>query len=300
MLNKILCVAILGVFAGLMPAGAQTAPATPVAQARIKGTIVVARVVGHVDAVSNTDGQTRTLHEGDKIFEQTTVVTAAGSSAILAFSNGATVDVAAGTTLNIETFEQDPFADDVKLSEIKREPTTSTTRLNLTKGELVGKVVHLNIDRGSEFTVQTPVGAAGIRGTTFQITFNPSGPDGRSFFTITTQDGTVVFTGVTVNPVNVPAGKQVVVTFDSTNGVPTTPVAAQDTPPAVEAAIQAASQLIATAVANTTIGGGSGGPTGTGTGGSTTNPSTTPSTTPSNTPPPPLVPAQPLTPGAGT
>jgi hypothetical protein len=278
-----------------MPAGAQTAPATPVAQARIKGTIVVARVVGHVDAVSNTDGQTRTLHEGDKIFEQTTVVTAAGSSAILAFSNGATVDVAAGTTLNIETFEQDPFADDVKLSEIKREPTTSTTRLNLTKGELVGKVVHLNIDRGSEFTVQTPVGAAGIRGTTFQITYTP-GPNNTAFFTITTSDGTVVFTGTTVLPVSVPAGKQVVVTFNSTNGVATTPVAAQDTPPATAAAIQAESQLIATAVANTTIGGGSGGPTGTGTGGSTTTPTTNPSTTPSQ----PLVPAPQTTPGAGS
>ena len=119
MLNKILCVAILGVFAGLLPAGAQTTPATPVAQARIKGTIVAARVVGHVDAVSNTDGQTRTLHDGDKIFEQTTIVTAAGSSAILGFSNGATVNVAAETTLNIETFQQDPFADDVNLSKLR-------------------------------------------------------------------------------------------------------------------------------------------------------------------------------------
>jgi ferric-dicitrate binding protein FerR (iron transport regulator) len=294
MLNKILCIAILGFFAGLLPAGAQTASTTPAAPPRIKGTIVVARVVGHVDAVSNTDGQTRTLHDGDKIYEQTTIVTAAGSSAILAFSNGATVDVAADSTLNIELFQQDPFADDVNLAKIKKEPGTSTTRLNLTKGELVGKVVHLNIDRGSEFTVQTPVGAAGIRGTTFQITFNPSGPNGTSFFTITTSDGTVVFTGTTVNPVNVPAGKQVVVTFNSSNGVPTTPVAAQDTPPAVEAAIQAASQLIAAAVANTTIGGGSGGPTGTN--GSTTNPTDNPSTTPSQ----PLIPAPQTTPGAGS
>jgi hypothetical protein len=97
-----------------------------------------------------------------------------------------------------------------------------------------------------------------------------------------------------VNPVNVPAGKQVVVTFNSSNGVPTTPVAAQDTPPAVEAAIQAASQLIAAAVANTTIGGGSGGPTGTN--GSTTNPTDNPSTTPSQ----PLIPAPQTTPGAGS
>ncbi len=288
MLNKILCVAILGVFCGLLPAGAQTAPAAPAAPSRIRGTIVAARILGHVEAVSNANGQSRVLHDGDKFSDQTTVVTAAGSSAILAFSNGATVDVAADTTLNIELFEQDPFSEDVKISELKKEPTTSSTRLNLTKGELVGKVVHLNIDRGSEFTVQTPVGAAGIRGTTFQITFNPSGPNGTSSFTITTSDGTVVFTGTTVLPVNVPAGKQVVVTFNASSGVPTTPVQAADTPPAVEAAIQAESQLIAAAVANTTIGGGTGGPTGNSGNGT------------SNTPPQPLVPPPPTTSQAGS
>ena len=297
MLNKILCVAILGVFAGLLPAGAQTATTAPAAPARVKGKIIVARVLGHVEVISNADGHSRTLHDGDFISDQTTVVTAVGSTVILAFSNGATVDVAADTHLNIEQFEQDPFAEDVKFSELKREPTTSTTRLSLTKGELVGKVVHLNIDRGSEFTVQTPVGAAGIRGTTFQITYNP-GPNGQAFFTITTLDGTVVFTGTTVLPVNVPAGQQVVVTFNSTNGVPTTPVAAADTPPGILAEIQAESQLIATAVANTTIGGGTGGPTGTGGTGGTGNSNNTNDA--NNTVSQPLVVPQATTPQAGS
>ena len=82
---------------------------------------------------------------------------------------------------------------------MKQEPGTSTTKLNLSKGELVGKVVHLNVDKGSEFTVQTPVGAAGIRGTTFRIIFRP-GPDGKAFFSVTTADGRVVFTGITSRP----------------------------------------------------------------------------------------------------
>jgi hypothetical protein len=99
-----------------------------------------------------------------------------------------------------------------------QEPTTSVTKLNLTKGELVGKVVHLNIDRGSEFTVQTPVGAAGIRGTTFEIIFrpDPSNP-GHSLFTVYTVEGNVtVEVGHGSAPVSVPAGKQVVATFNYT------------------------------------------------------------------------------------
>jgi hypothetical protein len=284
MLNKILFVAILGVFAGLAPAGAQTAPTAP---GRIKGKIVAARVLGHVEVASNDGGPSRPLHDGDYISDQTTVVTSVGSSVVLAFSNGATVDVAADSHLNIELFEQDPFAEDVKMSDIKQEPGRSTTRLSLTKGELVGKVVHLNVDRGSEFTVQTPVGAAGIRGTTFQITFYPSGPNGTSTFSISTADGTVVFTGTTIVPVNVPAGKQVVVSFNSANGTPTNPIVLSDIPPALAAAIQEASQLIAVAVANTTIGGGTGGPTGSNNG-------------PNNAPSQPLVPAPQTTPGAGT
>ncbi len=263
MLNKILLAIVLGVFVGLMPAGAQTAPS---ASARVKGKIVAARVQGHVDAVSKVDGQKRTLHDGDQVFDQSTIVTAPGAMIILAFSNGATVNVAGDSNLDIEQFEQDPFASDIKMSEIKQEPSTSTTKLNLTKGELVGKVVHLNVDRGSEFTVQTPVGAAGIRGTTFRIVFRPDPATGKAFFVVTTADGTVVFKGVTAGPVNIPAGKQVVATFSytpATAATATAPAAAAvtspvtivttDTSPTEAAQIQTSSQQIETAVINTVI-----------------------------------------------
>jgi hypothetical protein len=212
MLNKILCFIVLGFFGGLASVSAQT---TPTAAARVKGQIVAAKVEGHVEAISKADGQRRILHDGDKVTDQTEIVTAPGGDVILVFSNGATVDVAADSTLDIEQFEQDPFANDVKVSELKAEPGTSSTRLNLTKGELVGKVVHLNIDQGSDFTVQTPVGAAGIRGTTFQIKFRP-GPDGKAIFVVLTAEGKVLFTGTTSGKVNIPAGQKVSVTFNYT------------------------------------------------------------------------------------
>jgi len=300
MLNKILLATILGVFVGFMPAGAQT---TPTAPARIKGSIVAARVQGHVEAVSNTNGTKVLLHDGDKVSDQTTVTTAPGANVILAFSNGATVNVAGDSNLNIEEFEQDPFAADVKLSELKQEPGTSTTKLSLTKGELVGKVVHLNVDRGSEFTVQTPVGAAGIRGTIFRIVFRPDPSTGKAFFVVTTADGRVVFTGTTSGPVSIPAGKTVTATVNYT------PSTSPNEPPTVEVVkitnsdlsnvsttestqITSAVQDAAASTNNTNFNGsgtgGGGNGNGNGNGGN------------NNTPAPPVVPQPPLTSGAGS
>ena len=212
MLNKILCFILLGVFAGLAPAGAQTAPAAPV---RVKGKIIAARVQGHVEAIVAGGAAPRVLHDGDNLTDQTQVVTSPGANVILVFSNGATVNVSEDSTLDIEKFEQDPFGADLNMGDLKKEPGTSTTKLNLAKGELVGKVVHLNVDQGSEFSVQTPVGAAGIRGTTFRIVFRPA-KNGKAFFVVTTAEGVVVFKGITSNQVSIPAGKTVVATFDYT------------------------------------------------------------------------------------
>ena len=134
MLNKILCVAVLGAVAGLAPAGAQS-PTPPAAQpaaaapGRIKGQIVAARVQGHVTAVSKVNPDGRLLHDGDQVSEDSTVVTAGGASVILVFSNGATLDLAGDSRLKINEFEQDPFSTDLKASDIKEEPGTSVTKL---------------------------------------------------------------------------------------------------------------------------------------------------------------------------
>jgi hypothetical protein len=292
MLNKILFVIALGFFVGLAPANADT----PAAPARVKGQIIAARIQGHVDAVSKANGQRRALHDGDAVTEQTQIVTAAGANAILVFSNGATVNIAGDSSLDIEQFDQDPFASEQKVSEMKQEPSTSTTRLNLTKGELVGKVVHLNVDRGSEFTVQTPVGAAGIRGTTFRIVFRPDPGTGKAFFEVTTTDGRVLFTGVTSGPVNIPAGKQVVSTFNYTppttpggTGTATNVVIPNVTDVSVTEAAQitTATQQIVAAVNPIVF-----------TSVTTTTAPVTPPTT-NNTPSLPVVPAPATTPGAG-
>jgi hypothetical protein len=288
MLNKILFVIILGAFSSLASVEAQTAPAAP---AKVQGRIIAARVEGHVEAIPNAGGPTKVLHDGDVITDGNTVVTSPGANVILVFSNGATLNVAADSSLNIEQFIQDPFASDLKVSDMKEEPGTSTTKLSLTKGELVGKVVHLNVDKGSEFTVQTPVGAAGIRGTTFRIVFRP-GPNGTTLFSVLTSEGRVVLSGVSSTPVSIPAGNKVVVSFDITGNVASTPVVLTAATGTELTQIQVATQAIVTAVTNTVItnssgGGGGGG----GNGGGNNN----------NNAPPPPAPAPPATTsGAGS
>ncbi len=202
MLNKILCVAVLGIFAGLARADAQ---ATAPAPSRVKGQIIAARVQGHVTAVSkaNLDGQV--LHDGDQVSDESTVVTADGASVILVFSNGATVDLAGDSRLKINEFEQDPFTSDIKASEMKEEPGTSVTKLYLTRGELVGRVAHLNVDKGSEFTVRDPVGAAGIRGTFFKHVFHP-GKNHKAHISLETFEGLIEFIGLSSGPLEIPAG----------------------------------------------------------------------------------------------
>lgn len=224
------------------------------------GLIMVAKASGDVTAVG-PDGQTITLTKGSEITQGYVVNTGDNSSVILAFSNGATINLAQDSSLSIDEFLQDPFSDEVSLAELTAEPTTSTTKLSLSRGELVGNVKKLNSDAGSSFEVQTPVGAAGIRGTTFRIVFRPDG-SGRAFFSLTTVEGNVVLSSGTMD---LPAGISVTdnnevevlidVEVDPTTGeltvtrAPETPVTVTETSPTTQAEVTAVAQEVSAAAA---------------------------------------------------
>ncbi len=160
--------------------------------------VLAARVIGTVQMTVN--GQSTPLRTNDRVPQAAKIVTGANSSVVLVFSNGATTQLGSDTELLIEEFLQDPFASTVRVAELAEEPSRSRTRLSLNRGELVGNVKKLKHAEGSSFTVNTPVGAAGIRGTTFRIVFRPIGA-GQAFgalaqpfeFTITTLEGDVGF-----------------------------------------------------------------------------------------------------------
>ncbi len=197
---------------------------------RTPGHILAVKVHGAVTAKSG-DGTVRTLADNNTLTQDSTVTTAAGSSVILIFSNGATLNLGPDSELVIEQFLQDPFGDQIKVADMQEEPTTSQTTLSLTRGELVGDVKHLKKDRGSEFTVKTPVGAAGIRGTQFRIVFKPDA-SGKVFFTLATAEGEVLFQGEAAAGVSVPKDQEVSVTIDATVDTATGKITV-NTPPAV-------------------------------------------------------------------
>lgn len=254
------------------------------------GRIKAARVENAVSKLG-ANGAAIQIKDGDLLTESDVVTTGKSSSVVLVFENGSSVKLGADSRLAIDEFKMDPLADTVDTSTLKAEPSVSQTKLNLAYGEMVGDVKHLNTS--STYSIKTPVGAAGIRGTIYRIVFRPSA-DGKAFFTVSTAEGRVVMTGVTTAEIPIPAGKEVAVTVDVPDN-PSTPPAApvvvtRDIPPATTAVITAATVSIAQGIKDTTTT-----PT-------TTTPTTTPTTPTTTTPTPPPAaqpPATQLTPGAG-
>lgn len=234
------------------------APGALAEQARTPGHIRAVKVQGTAYATNLGTQVQVPLTEGMVIGQQYVVTTGADSSAILLFSNGSTVNLGADSTLSIDEFLQDPFDQALVPTELEAEPTSSVTKISLTRGELVGNVKKINRAAGSSFTVNTPVGAAGIRGTTFRIVFRPDAT-GKAFFTLSTAEGQVLLEApVSQQQVDVPTGQEVVVTVDvavdTTTGTvtvtaPPTTMATTEISPASQAAIATAAQQIVEATA---------------------------------------------------
>lgn len=160
------------------------------------GAIKAVRVTGDVTRL-DPSGVARPVTEGQALIESDTIVTGPDAGVVLVFMNGSSVKLAPNSRLAIEEFKMDPLAQDLAVATMKEEPSVSRTRLNLAYGDLVGNVKKLKST--SAFDVKTPVGAAGIRGTTFRIVLRFES-DGRIAFTLSTAEGRVVFSGTAPGP----------------------------------------------------------------------------------------------------
>ncbi len=96
------------------------------AQGRVVGRIVAAKVHGTVTAVNTADNSKHELKDNDAIAQHYVVTTAENSSVILVFSNGATVNLAADSTLSIDEYLQDPFSSSYAMATATEEPSTSS------------------------------------------------------------------------------------------------------------------------------------------------------------------------------
>jgi hypothetical protein len=246
------------------------------------GSIKAARVQGEVLRLA-ADGTSTALKDGELVTEADTVTTGKGASVVLVFGNGSSVRLGAESRLAIEEFKMDPLDQPISNpSALTEEPNKSKTTLNLSYGEMVGDVKKLNTS--SSYSIKTPVGAAGIRGTIYRIVFRPDS-NGKAFFQIQTAEGLVVMEGVTNTDVPVAEGKEVVVEIDTAN--PDNPtIESKDIPAADVAAIRAAALELTQTMQNTVI----------------DNPppkEETQEEAPPPPPPPPIAEEKKLTPGAG-
>ena len=95
-----------------------------------------------------------------------------GGKLSLLLSNGTLVTLLPNTKMKLGDFNQIPFEPgDLKVSDLKEEPSSSQVSLDLDFGALVVKTKKLN--KKSSFEIVTQVGTAGIRGTEFQIGSQP-------------------------------------------------------------------------------------------------------------------------------
>ena len=96
-----------------------------------------------------------------------TLTTGKSGSIVLLFSNGSTVTLAGNTRFSVSRFFQETHRERADLENLDIEPGRSTTRLKLDYGEIVGHTRRLRT--ASTYEIETPIGIAGIRGTTYSI-----------------------------------------------------------------------------------------------------------------------------------
>jgi hypothetical protein len=157
------------------------------------GKILVTKPVGEV-WVTAPGGVEQNISSHLYVDEKATVRTGINSSVILIFSNKAQTQLGPETTLRIDAYKDDRSFAPAKDGDDAVEDGRSETLVFLERGELTGQVKLRKDATKSSFQIRTPVGAAGIRGTTFRIVYIPAGP-GQAFgtFRLTNANGAVEF-----------------------------------------------------------------------------------------------------------
>ncbi len=159
------------------------------------GVIVVVKTDGNVRMTDEKDPKGAPVKVGAIVPRGATIITAKNSSADMLFSNGAAFHVGEDSKFTVEQFEQEHWTwvkNKPEWDKLKAEPTASDTRLKLEYGSIVGNVKPLAAK--SKMTVSTPLGVAGIRGTTWSLTVTRNAA-GQIQVNLSVPEGTVTFAG---------------------------------------------------------------------------------------------------------
>ncbi|MFZ9919918.1 MAG: FecR domain-containing protein, partial [Terrimicrobiaceae bacterium] len=186
--------------------------ARPISAAEmVVGNIRVIKVEGKSAEMIEATGIKSPVKEGVFIRQGTKIITGPETRVDLVFENGSSVNISPSSQFSIDEFIQDPFnSEGIDYKSVEQAPTTSVTKIDVLEGEIFFQVAKQK--SGSSFDITTPVGTAGIRGT--------SGFAGSRGFGLAT--GSASFRTPAGNTVTVGAGTQV-----NTNGAsgPASPAA---------------------------------------------------------------------------
>ena len=176
---------------------------------RKPGITVIVDAVGAVQIIDKPGAAPRPANKGDQIPVEGTVVTGADGRANLALSNGDFYQVLENSCFSISRFEQFPYecvfsngaaiqkkqvafsdfdeavmntldATEKSWNKLPSEPTKSVASFALNYGTIIAESKKLK--SGSAKQITTPVGSAGIRGTIWRLTVQPTGGTGSNQF----------------------------------------------------------------------------------------------------------------------
>jgi len=222
-----------------------TAGALAAADTRLPASVIAIQVVGTVTVAHGKGAEPGPLASNAVLAAGDTVETAPASSVTLVLPNGSTVALKEKSRLAITLILQSPFAapDLVVYDHTKPEPSTSSTSLELAFGELVAKVRKLL--PGSDFSVKTPAGQSGVKGTEFELAYAEDAA-GEVTYRLSTASGLVEFAPVEGAPVQAAANRQVEVRGRrGRSGLKLSPVQARPLSAEIRARIQRQNQRAA-------------------------------------------------------
>lgn len=209
-----------------------------------KGVVQCFLARGDVVLIDNTTGEEQPLQRGMSFTENYGVRTGPDSSALLLFSNGASINLNEETMLNVAEFKQAPTQLPGSFVRIQADPSQSVTNLYMAQGHLIGEVKQLRPE--SDYSVSTPAGIAEVLGTVFEVTYNPETGEG----SINVPNGTVsMIDPATGQSFTISNGQGMgfnvtpdgAINFTGMEGLP--PAAAQQIQDAVTQALQEAGEL---------------------------------------------------------
>jgi hypothetical protein len=190
--------------------------------AQIKPGITVAvDLAGSPQLIEKEGAKPTLLKKGEKIPVGGTVLTKAGDRVDLAMSNGALMQIQENSKFIVGEFLQDSYefvftngavllprdvekfgadkaalmtlnASEEKWNELHSEPTMSKSKFVLEEGTMVANSKKLR--PGSNMDIVTPIGTAGIRGTTWRLSVTRIGNSENFKGSLEVSEGNVVFT----------------------------------------------------------------------------------------------------------